>query len=292
LPEPTGKPKAAPDQESGPQGSQPSEPQAAAWPGLGQIVAGLAGVGVLVSGGAFLMGWRYVTAFYGRLGVPSRALDFQPADYFTAKIEIWYTLAGTALVVLVFAAVIGGVLPALEPARLPVLWLLVGSEFYRRSYWLVNLTVGVMSVVWGAAGLALTDNQRFLYVFATGAAWLLVGAWGIMRESPRWAPPSGVVVLVLASVIVLLSLEIVAPQLGRQDAEAILRGSEDGTAARFLAVEPLGLPGERYESDVYVTESVGVVKATDDAYFVVVRGTKIVYCLPASRVLRIEYTPD
>jgi len=291
-------------QERGPTGAADG-----AGPRLGevaQILGGLAGVAVLVGGAAFLIGWIYTRAFYERLGIPTRALDLGPTDYITAKTEIWYALASAALVVLVTATVVGGLLPVLGPVRATVLGRLVELEFPDpRAFWLVNLTLGLVNVVWGAVGLGLTDSQGLLYIFATGAAWLLVGGWGIMRESPRWAPLSGVGALVLASVIAILSLGIVAPHLGRQDAEAILRGSEGGTGARFVAAEPLGLPGERYEpgeyvieagvyvaeTGAYVTESVGVVRATDNAYFVVVRGTQRVYCLSATRVLRVEYTP-
>jgi uncharacterized membrane protein (UPF0136 family) len=247
---------------------------------------------VFVTGGAFLIGWRYTTAFYDRLGIPAGALHLQPTDYITAKVEIWYALAAAALVVLVTAAVFGGLLPVLGPLRATVLGRLVGWEFHQSQvFWLVSLTVGAMNVVWAAVGLALTDSQGLLYIFATGVALLAMGVWGIMRDSPRWAPLSGVAALVMVSAIAALSLDIVAPQLGHHDAEALLAGPEEGSGARFVAAEPLGLPGERYEAGVYVTEAVGVVRATDNAYFVVVRGTETVYSLPATRVLRVEYTP-
>jgi len=292
LSEPAEEPTAATEQGNGPQGPEPSEPQAAAWPGLAQTLGAVAGASVFVTGGAFLIGWRYTTAFYDRLGIPAGALHLQPTDYITAKVEIWYALAAAALVVLVTAAVFGGLLPVLGPLRATVLGRLVGWEFHQSQvFWLVSLTVGAMNVVWAAVGLALTNSQGLLYIFATGVALLAMGVWGIMRDSPRWAPLSGVAALVMVSAIAALSLDIVAPQLGHHDAEALLAGPEEGSGARFVAAEPLGLPGERYEAGVYVTEAVGVVRATDNAYFVVVRGTEIVYCLPASRVLRVEYTP-
>lgn len=275
------------------QGAGTAEPRVEEGAGLGQILAGLAGLGVAITGGAFLIGWRYTTAFYERLGVPTRALDLQPADYLTAKIEIWYALAAAVLAAAAVATYARRVLPALRPVRATVLGrLAVEWEPRPRATWVVSVAAGVLNLVWGALGLALTDNQFFLYFFATGAAFVTMGVWGIMRDSPRWGTLSGAAALVLASLILLPSLPAVATDLGQKDAEAILRGSEEGSSARLVAASPLGLPGEHCEAGTCVTESVRVVAATSSSYFVVVQGTQTVYCLPAAGLLRMEYTPD
>jgi hypothetical protein len=258
----------------------PSEAADGPWPGLGGVAAGLAGAGVLVTGGALLIGWMYTKAFYDRLGVPMRALDLQAIDYLTAKVEIWYALA---------AGMLGALISLL-------MWrydfgLAVPERF---ALWVrgVATLASLAAAYAGALGVVATGNVAFLYAFATGATFAPVFLWNFLAASARWRPLSAGVPVILVIFIALAFLPPVAAGLGCHDAEALLEGPEEGSGARFVAAEPLGLPGERYESDVYVTESVGVVRATDNAYFVVVRGTKIVYSLPVTRVLRVEYTPD
>ena len=302
MSEPAKQPTAAPEQGSGPQGPQPSEPQAAAWPGLGQVLAGLAGVGVLVTGGAFLMGWAYTTAFYDRLGIPTRALHLQPVDYVTAKMEIWHVLVIVALsssfimLQIVSAsrlALVAHGLTAIArgPWKRPAVSK-PGPAARPETWALFLASAALLALMVGSLGLGRTGEAAFLYASALGVPLGCLALWWalrITRRPVRVGLTSFVAGLLLT--FALFFLLVVPEVLGHHDAEALLAGPEEGRGARFVAAEPLGLPGERYESSVYVTESVGVVRATDNAYFVVVRGTKTVYSLPAARVLRVEYTP-
>jgi len=227
---------------------------------------------------AFLVGWRYTTAFYDRLGIATEALNLEPATYLTAKIEVWYVLAGAAMSLL-SAMVASRLFP---PAPGVTLW--VGT---------VSIAAGMPTFVAGCVAAGETGEAEFVYVCGLGASLVLFGIYVVLQGEPHryaaatvWMAATALIVFAIAFV------DLVPAELGRHDAEALLAGPQEGSGARLVAAEPIGLPGERYESDAYVTESVGVVRATGDTYFVVVRGTEMVYSFPAARVLRIEYTPD
>ena len=259
------------------------------WAGVAHIVGSLAGVAVLVGGVAFVTGWAYTDALYEQLGIPSRALDLGPTDYATANVEMWYTFALVALAAAAGLA-LGGYLASLgDVPGAPRWWPRSGEQWL----WVVPLVVGLVCLGVGVFGVGETGDDLFVLPLAMGAVLgplgALTGARALRTRAAQLALAWLAAAIAIAAV---LSLPGGAAKLGQHDAEALLAGPQEGSGARHVAAEPLGLPGERHESGVYVTESVGVIRATDNAYFVVVRGTEIVYCLPAARVLRMEYTPD
>ena len=258
---------------------RPGEAAGGGWPGLGPLLAGLAGASVLVTGAGLIMGWNYTEAFYGRLGVPIEALDLEPAAYFTAKVEIWYALAWSALVAFSGMVAYRFLPPPTSYAPVFIMWPLT--------------LAGMTTATAGCVGAIATGEAAFVYASAFGAAALVVGIFSALqatddRSAPAVALVGSVMLISLAGVF----LGSVPDSLGQHDAEALLAGPQEGSAARLVAAEPLGLPGERRESDLYVTQDVRVVTATNGSYYVVVAGTETVYCLPATRIVRMEYAPD
>jgi len=245
-------------------------------PGLGAIAGIVAAAGLFVSGAVLFMGWKYTQAFYGRLGIPTEALDLEPADYFTAKIEFLYWLAMSAA-----ASLVGWFL---------VLRLVRDRQLHRV---MLVMLLGALVFMAGSAGTLVTGDGHFVFIAGLGVGLFVIGISDIFRgPADRNAVVAGTFATLFLSFAVVTLLFDVSAGLGQHDADALLAGPQEGSGARLVAAEALGLPGERYESDAYVTESVGVIRATGDAYFVVVRGTDKVYSFPAARVLRMEYTPD
>jgi len=263
---------------------------------VAQILGAFAGVAVLVGGAAFLVGWTYTSAFYDRLGIPTRALDLGPADYATAKVDIWFAFAVAAFTGAATLALARALAPVVVADLVSTGWGARCVEWCRSREWrtvrMVRVTASLLVCLVGWLGIWYTGNSAFFVPLALGAVFGTLAIWLDARAARPYWRRTGLTWLAaffaLSTAFAVLGGGMI---LGHHDAEGLLAGPAEGSGARFVAAEPLGLPGERYESGAYVTDSVGVVKATDNAYFVVVRGTKIVYCFPATRVLRIEYTP-
>lgn len=280
------------EEEAGqPEGPPPTEPRVPAWPGLGQILAGLAGLGVLVTGAAFLIGWRYTAAFYDRLGIPSRALDLEPTDYITAKVDVWYGLLLAGALGLATLGLMRYVWPEVGRVSVRLLGREVMFEFAAQRAWLLIMAVGASSLVVGTSGLLLRGEETFLYPFTMGVVYIPLAVWGLVRESPDWGRLATPAALAVAVFLAVPSVAPMAAHMGREDADAVLTGSEAGVV-RLIAREPLGLPTERHESGTYVTEAVRLITATNNCYFVVVGDGDTVYCVGAADVLRVEYEPS
>jgi len=231
---------------------------------------------VLVTGAALLIGWKYTQAYYDRLGVPVEALDLEPAVYLTAKIEIWYALAGAAL---------GG-----------LSWMLglrLSSPYLGRWAGTLLIAAGALTFVTGSVGTGETGNADFVYACGFGFILIVLGVSLVLQrgvDGQAVAEAATATAMLLAFTI--LFVAVVPAELGRHDAEAVLAGAREASGARVVATEPLGLPGELPKSGFYVTDGVRVVAATNNAYCLVAGGAATVYCLPANSILRMEYTPD
>lgn len=247
----TKQPTAAPEQGSGPQGPQPTEPQRAAWPGLAQTIGAVAGASVFVTGGAFLLGWRYTVAFYDRLGIPTRALHLQPADYVTAKVEIWYTLISVALA---FVGAMAYIVwhPAFAAwVRSLARWLRKRSRVseatlaFAAQVGVLGLfcTGGTMAFSVGWAGVLGSGDESFLYPLALGISLVCAALWWAQRATSPRRRALSTAVAAWVLVFFVLQLPSVAAALGGHDADALLAGPEEGRGARFVAAEPLRTPG-------------------------------------------------
>lgn len=278
-----------PDGQPGPtEGRSPAGPGAPGWPGLGHILAGLAGLGVLVTGTAFLVGWYYTKAFYERLGIPLRALDLEPADYISARMEMWLYLAMASLLAL-FIVVTEEFLAWPSPASVR---LADSLRFRRRLFYGGSTVASLCAFMAGTYGLMITGDKLYLGLFAMGAVPAPILLW---RVIPREWPDLKLVASGMALALGVMAASVLligAAQMGHDDAESLLASGDQTGTARLVAARPLGLPGEQGESGTYVTDSVRVITVANDAYFLLVPEAETVYCVPADHVLRLEYQPD
>jgi len=252
----------------------PGDAATGVWPGLGALLAGLAGASVLVTGAALLIGWKYTEAFYGRLGVPMEVLDLEPADYLTAKIEIWYSLAAAAVLTL----------PPIVMQRFIPFRSAFGTA-------LLVIPVGALTFVAGLVGVGETGEGIFVYTCSAGTGIVVFGTclalWARAgRKTDLAAMLGGIFLLFCAWAF----LSGVPEELGRHDAEALLGGPQQGSAARLVAMGPVGLPGERADSGFYITDAVQVVAVANSSYFLLVGSGEMVYSVPSTSVLRMEYS--
>jgi hypothetical protein len=245
------------DEERPAERPEPGQVAALGWAGVAQILGGVAGVAVLVGGAAFLIGWIYTRTFYERLGIPTRALDLGPTDYATAKVDIWYAFALAALAGAAAVAAAGAFGPIVVRDLLRTGWGARCVEWCRSRDWrMAEVTAGALVFLTGWLGISYTGNSIFFFPFTLGGAFATLALWVHARAlRPHWPRTA----LTWLAAFFALGTALVAlwggTILGRHDAEDLLAGPGEGSGARFVAAEPLGLPGERYEPGVYVIEA-------------------------------------